>query len=188
MWAGYLTSAVKNFSTKTNNRLERHNQEVKKTLNSHISVAVCLRKLIKCNNQCIARREYDLFSNTVCSYYNVLDTEEVAFSIRATATPYAATATIKQFTNAMELDKDSVRETCDNIYSVGEHTCSFENSTPHVHVLFSAQCLCLARIFSAFYMSTTSPLVKTGLLLGGGSLIIFRFHQINGFLFKQLCQ
>ncbi|XP_071855528.1 uncharacterized protein ZSWIM9-like [Apostichopus japonicus] len=57
MWARYLSSAVKNFSTKTNNRLERHNQEVKKSLNSHVSVAVCLRKLIKCNNQCIARRE-----------------------------------------------------------------------------------------------------------------------------------
>lgn len=122
LWATFITNYTLNFRTRTNNRIERHNHELKKVLHSQNTLADCIRGILKKAGEYKARNVHDTVVRSMCKSYNIEDNHDIIHQIREMATNYAANLAIAQYRTALELEKvASVEELSDSSYKVSSN-------------------------------------------------------------------
>lgn len=97
LWATCVTNSLPNFRARTNNRIERHNQELKKVLNSHMTVADCIRAILGKVDEQTSSKVHKSFVSSVCKSYNVHDNDCKIQHMRNVATDYAANLMVGQY-------------------------------------------------------------------------------------------
>ncbi|XP_071840656.1 uncharacterized protein [Apostichopus japonicus] len=137
LWAAFKTKSYQNLRTRTNNRLERHNKELKTVLNSQITIADCIKGILRKAIHMKNKTTQGQFLSSVCVSYNVHDTNDTIKQIRNVATQYAANLTINQYQLAQQLKPNAAV-----VINASHYSVSLQGNLAEVEVNPKCSCSC----------------------------------------------